>query len=181
MVAFDQIFEARLDLGLGGGVLEVELAQAFALGPAQEPGRFAGGARRRLGFGAKYRERVIGGKAIGKVVAAPGGAIARPGIHPDEPGRAVADGVVLLVLGHVLVRHAGEVIVRLVILADVLKAVAVILALLAAALGRGVETWLSATLPFASRASVAHELGRVGLGAEAVEEFRVEFHYGNYG
>ena len=79
-------------------------------------------------------------------------------------------------LDHVLVRHAGEVIVRLVILADVLEAVAVILALLAAALGRRVETWLPATLPFASRAGVAHELRRVRLDAEAVEEFRVEFH-----
>src|SRR4029079_17171423 len=98
-----------------------------------------------------------------------------------EPGRAVADGVVLLVLGNVLVRHAGEVIVRLVILADVCEAVAVILARMAATLGRRVETWLSATLPFTSWAGVAHELGRVGLDAEAVEEFRVEFHYSNYG
>src|SRR5262249_25361242 len=160
MVAFDQVFEACLDLGLGGGVLKVELAQAFTLGPAQDPRGFAGAGRRTVGLGAKQPERVIGGEGIGKAVAAfavPRGAIARPGIHSHEPGRAVADGVVLLMLGHVLVRHAGEIIVGLVILADVLEAVAVILALMTATLGRRVETCPCATFPFASRAALPPE------------------------
>src|SRR5262249_60666479 len=113
--------------------LKVGLATEFCAGPAQDARGLAGAGRRRLGFGAKQPERVIGGEAIGKAVAAlavPRGAIARPGIHSHEPGRAVADGVILLMLGHVLVRHAGEIIVGLVILADVLEAVAVILALM---------------------------------------------------
>ena len=70
----------------------------------------------------------------------------------------MAYGVVLLVLDHVLVRHAGEVIVRFVVFADVLQAEPVILTLVAAALGRRVKPWLRAALPLARGAGVAHEL-----------------------
>ena len=44
--ALNQLLEARLDVGLGGGVLEVELAQAFPLGALERP-RFGGS---RLGL-----------------------------------------------------------------------------------------------------------------------------------
>ena len=71
----------------------------------------------------------------------------------------MADRVVLLMLDHVLVRHAGEVIVGFVVFADVLEAEAVILALLAAALWRRIKSRLPAALPFARGAGIAHEPG----------------------
>jgi len=178
VVAFHQFLEARLDLGLGGPVLEIELVQAFALGAPQGPGPLVALILRRR-FGAIQPKGVIRLKAVSEAIAPLlrlRRSIAGPGIHPHEPGGAVADRVVLLVLSNVFVRHAGEVVVGLVILADVLEAETVVLALLAAALRRRVKPRLRAALPFASWAGIAHEPGRVWLDAEAVEEFRVEFH-----
>jgi len=103
-------------------------------------------------------------------------AIARRGIHAHEPSRAVADQIVLLMLRHIVVGHTGEIVVRLVVVAHMLEAETVILAFVATTLGRGVESGLSAALPLTSGAGVAHESARVGLDAEAVEEFRVELH-----
>ncbi len=86
------------------------------------------------------------------------------------------DRVVLLVLDDVLVGQAGEIIVGLVVLAHMVEAEAMILALVPAPLGRGVETGLRAALPLASRAGLAQQAVLVGLDAQAVEEFRVELH-----
>jgi hypothetical protein len=56
------------------------------------------------------------------------------------------------------------------------EAEAMILALLAAALGRRVEARLLAALPLASRTGIAQQAVLVRLDPQAVEEFRVELH-----
>src|SRR4029453_1570666 len=100
----------------------------------------------------------------------------RPRVDADEPGRAMADGVILLVLDHLLVGEPGEIVVGLVVGAHMVEAVAVVLALLAATLRRRVKAGLGAALPLANRTSVAQQAVLVGLDAQAVEEFRVELH-----
>ena len=75
-------------------------------------------------------------------------AIARRGIHAHEPSRAVADQIVPLMFRHIVVGHTGEIVVRLVVVAHMLEAEAVVLALPAAPFGRRIESGLRATLPF---------------------------------
>ena len=107
-----------------------ELAQALPLGalegPLRRPGRGLGVA---LG---EQSERVVGGEAVSKAarpLALAGLSIARLGIDPKRPGRAVADDVLFLVLGDRFVGEAGKVIVGLVVFAHVIEAEAVILPL----------------------------------------------------
>ncbi len=88
----------------------------------------------------------------------------------------MADRVVLLMLDHVLVGKAGEVVIGLVVLAHVVEAEAVILALVPASLGRRVEAWLLAARRLALRTRIAQQPVLVRLDAQAVEEFRVELH-----
>src|SRR5262245_28626637 len=136
MEPLHQLLEARLDVGLGGVVLEIELAQALPLGALERPLGRAG-----LGLGGALREqseRVAGGETVSKApgpLALAGLSIARPGIDPERPGRAVADDVVFLVLDDRLVREAGKVIVGLVVFVDMIEAVAVIIALERSSLG----------------------------------------------
>src|SRR5262249_24834970 len=124
-------------------------------------------------------ERIVGGEAM--LEAAGAGVVSRPPasrprVHADEPGRAMADRVVLLVLDHLLVGQPGKIVVGLVVGAHMVEAVAVILAFKPAALGRRVKPRLGAALPLASRTRLAQQAILVGLDAQAVEEFRVELH-----
>ena len=69
MEPLNQFLEARLDVGLGGAVLEIELAQALPLGALERPLR-----RPFIGLGGalgEQSERIVGGKAVGE--AARGG------------------------------------------------------------------------------------------------------------
>src|SRR3990170_2328053 len=175
--ALNQFLEARLDVGLSGGVFKIELAQALPLEalkrPLWRPGCLGGSA---IG---EHPERIVGGEAVGEAAGARAVAratVARPGIDADEPGRTVPGRVVLLVLDHLFVGETGKIIIPLVVLAHMVEAEAMILALLAAALGRGVEARLLAPLPFASRTGIAQQAVLVRLDAQAVEEFRVELH-----
>ena len=98
-------------------------------------------------------------------------------VRAHGPSWAMPDDVVFLVLAHSLVGHAGKVVVALVVLAHVIEAEAVILALMAAALGRRIESGFPATCPFAMGAGVAQQPVPVRLDAEAVEKLGVELHY----
>src|SRR6186997_3536388 len=100
----------------------------------------------------------------------------RPRVDADEPRWTMTDGVILLVLDHLFVGKPREIVVRLVVGAHMVEAVAVVLALLAAAFGRRVKAGLGAALPLANRTSVAQQAVLVGLDAQAVEKFRVELH-----
>src|SRR5262249_8466288 len=103
-------------------------------------------------------------------------AVARPRVDADEPGRTVSDDIVLLMLGDLLVGHAGKIIVRLVVLPHMLEAEAVIFTLVPTALRRGVKTRLREALPVAGGAVVFEQAILVGFDAQPVEEFRVELH-----
>src|SRR5262245_36512436 len=167
-----QLLEAGLDVGLGRAVLEIKLAQALPLGALEGPLR-----RPALGLGGalgEQSERVVGGKAVRKAagpLALAGLSIARPGIDPERPGRAVADDIFLLVLGDRFVGEPGEVIVGLVVFAHMIEAEAVILPLEPSSLGRRIEAGLLAAGPVARRIGVAQEPVLVGLDPQAVEEF----------
>src|SRR5262245_58330298 len=172
MEPLHQLLEAGLDVGLGGAVLEIELAQALPLGALEGPLRRA---PRGLGvaFG-EQSERVVGGEAVSKAArprAVAGLSIARPGIDPERPGRAVADDVLFLMLGDRLVGEAGKVIVGLDVFAHMIEAEAVILPLDPPSLGRRVEAGLLAAGPVARRMGLAQEPVLVRLDPQAVEEF----------
>ncbi len=78
--------------------------------------------------------------------------------------------------GYGLIGQTGEIVIRLVVLAHMVEAEAVVLALVPAPLGRRVETGLLAARRLATRTGVAQQPVLVRLDAEAVEEFRVELH-----
>ena len=110
--------------------------------------------------------RAVGGVRTGRSVA---------GAH--LPGRAMSSDGVLLILGDVIVGHAGEEIVRVVVLAHVLQAKPPVFVLPQPALGRAVRGVTLAAFPVADR-RIRGALAPVvaGLDADAVEERRVEFH-----
>src|SRR5262249_20896585 len=92
------------------------------------------------------------------------------------PGRAVAGDGILLVARDGLLAHAGEVIVRLVILAHVLEAELPILALAHPAFRRAMGSAIGAAGPIASRHLGARARLFDGLHPDPVEQWRVEFH-----
>ena len=68
MEPLNQLLESRLDVGLGGAVLQIELAQALPLGALDRPlGRLSIGFGR--GLGEQY-EWIVGGKAVGEAARA---------------------------------------------------------------------------------------------------------------
>src|SRR5262245_42612030 len=172
MEPLHQLLEARLDVGLGGVVLEIELAQALPLGALERPLGRAG-----LGLGGALREqseRVAGGETVSKApapLALAGLSITRPGIDPERPGRAVAGDGAFLVLADRLARGASKVVVCLVGVGHMVEAEAVMLPLEPSRLGRRVEAGLLAVGPVARRIGVAKEPVLVGLDPQAIEEF----------
>ena len=62
----NQLLEARLDVGLGGVVLEIELAQAFPLGALDRPLRLAAAAAFVGGAFGEQVERIDGREAMGE-------------------------------------------------------------------------------------------------------------------
>ena len=87
------------------------------------------------------------------------------------PGDAV-----LLVGLDVGITHAGEVVVGGIELAHVVEAEQVILALASTPPGGAVDAGSGAALPLAKRCLLTHDLGLIGLDADAIEIFRVELH-----
>jgi hypothetical protein len=88
----------------------------------------------------------------------------------------MARGVGLLMPHYLIIGKAREIVIGLVVLADVIEAEAMVLALASAALGRGIESRFVAARVLASRTGIAQQAILVGLDAQAVEEFRVELH-----
>jgi hypothetical protein len=88
----------------------------------------------------------------------------------------MAGKIGLLMPRHLFVRHAGEIIVGLVVLAHMLEAIAVILTFLPAALRRRIESQLDAILPITGGRGFVHQPVVFRLHPQAVEKFRVEFH-----
>src|SRR6202049_1977995 len=106
------------------------------------------------------------------------GAAAGParGILPELPGWPMAGDRVLLIGLDRRIRHAGKVVVGLVVHAHVVEAVAPVLAFVAATLGSAVGRRLAAARPVAiGRGAPAWRI-LVGLHPDAVEDGRVELH-----
>src|SRR5262249_33447329 len=95
---------------------------------------------------------------------------------PELPGRAVSCYGVLLELGDRLIAHAGEVIVRMIVLAHVIEAEVPVFALAQPAFGSAVRCRAGAARPVAARAIGARPTLLTGLDPDAVEYGRVEFH-----
>src|SRR5712691_1366340 len=123
MVALHQCLEPGLDLLRGGIRLEAERVERLALGIAHRAslgatgGASAGGRSELL----KHSERIIGAAEFGTKA---GGMRAHRGpaaVHAHLPGRAMPDDGLALIAGNVVGAHAGEKIVGVVVLADVVE------------------------------------------------------------
>src|SRR5262249_45844398 len=143
----------------------------------------------RLGLGLAARTGATAAAAVelGKHVEGIGSAVevgsgralafAAAAIGAHLPGRAVAGQRVLLIARHGFGVHAGEEIVGLVILADVVEAEVEVLARVLAALRRAMRPPALAARPlalggFLARLRLLLRTQLVRLDANAVEEFR---------
>src|SRR5438105_580531 len=97
-------------------------------------------------------------------------------IHAHLPGRAMADGRVLLVAGDVVRAHAGEEIVGVVVLAHVVEAEAPVFVFALPSLGRAVGRGRRTARPLAAGRAGPQAAVLVGLDPYAVEERRVDRH-----
>src|SRR5215207_8684574 len=134
--ALHQSLVLRLDRGRVGGLVEPERVERPLYDAAVAPLRRLGGLSLRLGEAlcVKYPERI----EISPVPRGPARLVAvllGCAVHAHREGRAVADDGVLLIGLDRVVRHAGEVVVRGVVLAHMPEAKAPVLALAPTALG----------------------------------------------
>src|SRR5207247_2134881 len=97
-------------------------------------------------------------------------------LDPHRPGWSVAGRSRALIGDDVVVAHAGEVVVRLVVFADMIEAEVEVLALLVPAFRRAVAARLAASLPFAGRRLGSLALA-IRIDADAVEIFGVQVHH----
>jgi hypothetical protein len=87
------------------------------------------------------------------------------------PGRAVSGDGVLLILQDGVVAHAGEIIVRVVVLAHVLETEAPMLVLARPGLGGAMRRRIAAALPIAARPIRTRPAILLGLDADAIEQW----------
>src|SRR3981081_2263171 len=121
---------------------------------------------------AEHRERIGGAVQI----SLGGLAFALGAVGAHLPGRAMAGQRVLLVARDGIGVHAGEEIIRLVVLADMVQAEVPVFLVVGAALGGAVLPLVLAVGPLAqngllARAGLLLRALLVGLDADAVEEF----------
>src|SRR4029079_2611356 len=167
MMTLHQRLEARFHLNRCRTCIEPEGFERLALDVAHDAlFRFVVGIRPRCStcapvYFADNAKRIAGAAKVRR-----GRALA--GSH--FPGRTMAGDGILLIGQNVIVLHAGEEVVVLVVVADVSEAKVPILVLAAAAFGRAMGAALLAADPFAARprAFDAAILGR--LDANAIEQ-----------
>src|SRR5262249_9642384 len=124
----------------------------------------------------EHAERIAVDAEVG---TKPGGVGARgrpAAVHAHLPGRTMADDRLALIAGDIIGTHAGEKIVGVVVLADVLEAEAPILGFAQPPLGRAVGGRRLTGRPFAGRALGAQPAVLVGPHPDAIEEGRVAGH-----
>src|SRR5262245_19453667 len=179
MMPLHQQLEARLDVGLLCVGIKTERVERLALGVAHH----ASGMRRLRARARLAAEFGVDAERIGGVTEraikpvrprlAVTGLLA---VEAELPGRTVSCDGVLLIARDRLVAHAGEVIVRMIVLAHVLEAEAPVLALAQAALGGAVARRAGAAGPLARRLIGGRPALLAGLHPDAIEDGRVQFH-----
>src|SRR5690348_1761733 len=169
MVTLHQLLEARLDLGPLGVGFEPQHMQRLALGVALGvlAALAALGSRAEL---AEHIERIL--RLAKSVEEARAARLARAlsAEHPHLPGRPVAGDRVLLIARDRVVAHAGEVVIRMIVLAHVIEAEAPVLALLGAPLRGAMGRSMDAARPVAARQFRARPAILVRLDANAIEQ-----------
>src|SRR5882757_9781144 len=160
-MALHQHLEPRLDLGLVGADIQTQFAQRLALS-------IADGAR-RLGLlglraGAEFAKHI---ERVARRISAEFGAGMIAGAH--LPGRAMSRDGVLLILEDRVIAHAGEVIVGVVVLADVLDAETPMLVLARPSFGRPMRCRVGTALPVAARPVWPRTAILTGFDANAIE------------
>src|ERR1700722_1843308 len=97
--------------------------------------------------------------------------LGRTGVpHAHAPGRPVAGQGILLIGRNRVVAQAGEIIVGVVVFANVRETVVPVLAFVPAAFGRAMRAQLFAAGPFATRTIGLRALRPAGLRAQTVEK-----------
>src|SRR5262245_6307750 len=179
MMALHQRLEPGLDLLRCDVAFEPERLERLALGISHRAGLGA----RRIGPGSggaaelpEHAERIYGAVEL-RLEARRARPRRRPAaVHAHLPGRAVADHGLLLVAGNVVRVHAGEEIITVVVLADMIETELPVLALAQPPLRRTMRRRRLAVRPFASRALGAQSPILVGLDPDPIEQGRVAGH-----
>src|SRR5438093_1257144 len=180
-MAFHQHLETELDFRGGRSRVEPKRIERPALGVADDT---ALPPTQALAFGvgtvrAKMAKQVEGIVDVIEMRLEPrrmGPCRRTTAVHAHLPGRPVADNSLLLVTGDVVLAHAGEEIVGVVVLAHMTKAETPVFVLARAALRGAMGRGSVATGPFAARVLGAQPTILVGLDPYAVEQGRVAGH-----
>src|SRR5262249_24406138 len=136
------------------------VADDAALTPAQAFAFGVGTVRAKV---AKQIERIINVIEMGLEPRRMGTCCGTAAVHAHLPGRPVADNSLLLVTGDIVLAHACEEIVGVVVLAHMTKAETPVFVLARAALGGPMGRGAVAAGPFAARVLGAQPTILVGL------------------
>src|SRR5262245_10613612 len=180
VMALHQGLEANLDLNGGRPGLESErverpsfgIVDDAALAPAQMLAVTGGGGAKV----AEQTERIVGTFEIGLEPRRMRARAWAAAIHTHLPGRTVADHRLFLIAGDVGLAHAGEEIIRVIVLADMSEAEPPVLVLARTALGRPMGSRPVAARPFTARVLGAQPTILVRLDPNTVEQGRVVGH-----
>ena len=168
---FHQRLEGGAHIRLSGIVLQTEIMQRLALGVADH----AAFRLRRLGARPPAPTGLL--EHVEGIIRAVEAGVARPplhrlvdrAVHADFPGRPMTVDRILLITRDRVVAHAGEEIVRLVILAHMREAEVPVFLFPLPALRRAMRGPGLASLPVAGRTIDALALLRIGLDPDAIE------------
>src|SRR5205823_11511704 len=123
MMPLHQDLETDLDLGRGGFGFEPQYVEGLALGVANDAG-FAAPQTLAVGSApemAKQAERIGSALQIRREPSRIRTCGSAPAVHPHFPGRTMANDCVLLVAHNIVVAHAGEKIVCVIVYPDVFE------------------------------------------------------------
>src|SRR5262249_14402825 len=180
MMALDQGLEADLDLNGGRPPLEAGRVGRPSSGigdaPAAAPAQILAATRAGGTKVAEQTERIVGAFEVGLEPRRMRARAWAAAVHAHLPGRAVAEHRLFLIAGDVGLAHAGEEIIRMIVLADMSEAEAPVLVLTRTALRRPMGSRPVAARPFATRVLGAQPTILVGLDPNTVEQGRVVGH-----
>src|SRR5262249_55828164 len=170
-VAIHQELDPRLDLGPLRVRVETEGVERLAFDVAQRAALPAVAARTPLAAELRVDVERIIGRPEGRLEPGSAGEARLLAVLAELPGGTVTGDRVLLEPGNRLVAHAGEVIVRMIVLAHVLETEAPVLALAQAAFRRAMGGGAVAARPLAHGLVGLEPTVLAGLDPDAIEQW----------